>query len=183
MTHICVSTLIIIGSDNGLSPGRRQAIILTNDGISLIGPLGANFSEILITIHTLSLKKMHLKMPSGKWRPFFSASMYWVPHPWPLPEVTPPLVPDFFSQLTLLLLEFLFVTGLADLHADLVARGYRPLKVHPETQVIIVGGKLPEQTGAILVSWYTHLNNDKYLWKWHTLNRLEGARLMVRVFQ
>ena len=28
VTHICVSKLTIIGSDNGLSPGRRQAIIL-----------------------------------------------------------------------------------------------------------------------------------------------------------
>ena len=27
MPHICVSNLTIIGSDNGLSPGRRQAII------------------------------------------------------------------------------------------------------------------------------------------------------------
>ena len=27
VTHICVSKLIIIGSDNGLSPSRRQAII------------------------------------------------------------------------------------------------------------------------------------------------------------
>ena len=48
MTHICVSNLTIIGSDNGLSPGRRQAIIWTNAGILLIEPLGANFSEILI---------------------------------------------------------------------------------------------------------------------------------------
>ena len=40
MTQICVSKLIIIGSDNDLSPGRRQAIIWTNDGILLIGPLG-----------------------------------------------------------------------------------------------------------------------------------------------
>ena len=31
--HICVSKLTIIGSDNGLSPGRRQAIIWTNAGI------------------------------------------------------------------------------------------------------------------------------------------------------
>ena len=38
---------MIIGSDNGLSPGRRQAIIWTNAGILLIGPLGINFSEIL----------------------------------------------------------------------------------------------------------------------------------------
>ena len=38
------------GSDNGLSPGWRQAIIWTNAGILLIGPLGTNFSEILIEI-------------------------------------------------------------------------------------------------------------------------------------
>ena len=37
VTHICVSKLTIIGSDNGLSPGRRQAIIWTNVGILLIG--------------------------------------------------------------------------------------------------------------------------------------------------
>ena len=43
-----VSNLAITGSDNGLSPGRRQAIIWTNAGISLIGPLGTNFSEILM---------------------------------------------------------------------------------------------------------------------------------------
>ena len=30
MTHICVDKLTTIGSDNGLSPGQRQAIILTN---------------------------------------------------------------------------------------------------------------------------------------------------------
>ena len=36
MTHIWVSKLTIIGSDNGLSPSRRQAIIWTNAGILLI---------------------------------------------------------------------------------------------------------------------------------------------------
>ena len=50
VTHICVGKQTIIGSDNGLSPGRRQAIILTIAGILLIGPLGTNFSEILIEI-------------------------------------------------------------------------------------------------------------------------------------
>ena len=40
MTHICVSKLTIIGSYNGLAPGRRQTIIWTNDGILLKGPLG-----------------------------------------------------------------------------------------------------------------------------------------------
>ena len=50
VTHICVSKLTIIAYDNGLSPGRRQAIIWTNAGILLIRPLGTNFSEILIEI-------------------------------------------------------------------------------------------------------------------------------------
>ena len=69
-THICVGKLTIIGSDDGLSPGRRQAIILTNAGILLIGPLETNFNEILIEIHTFSFKKMHLKKSSAKRRPF-----------------------------------------------------------------------------------------------------------------
>ena len=41
VTHICVGDLTIIGSDgsdNGLSPDRRQAITWTNAGILLIGP-------------------------------------------------------------------------------------------------------------------------------------------------
>ena len=70
MTHICVSKLTIIGSDDVLSPGRRQAIIWTNAGILLIRTLGTNFSEILSEIHAFSFKKMHLKMSSAKWRPF-----------------------------------------------------------------------------------------------------------------
>ena len=70
VTHICVSKLTIIGSDNGLSPGRRQAIIWTNAGILLIRSLGTNFNEILIGIQTFSFKKMYLKVSSGKWRPF-----------------------------------------------------------------------------------------------------------------
>ena len=70
VTHICVNKLTIIGSDNGLSPDRRQAIIWTNAGILLIGPLGTNFSEILIEILTFSFKKMRLKVLSAKRRPF-----------------------------------------------------------------------------------------------------------------
>ena len=68
--HICVGSLTIIVSDNGLSPGRRQAIIWTNVGRLLIGPLGTNFSEIIIEILTFSFKKMRLKASSAKWRPF-----------------------------------------------------------------------------------------------------------------
>ena len=70
MTHICVGKLTIIGSDNGLSPGWRQAIIWTNAGILLIEPLGTYSSEILIGIQIFSFKKMRLKMSSAQWRPF-----------------------------------------------------------------------------------------------------------------
>ena len=70
VTHKCVGRLTSIGSDNGLSPGRRRAIIWTNAGILLIGPLGTNFSEILIAIEAFSFKKIHLKISSAKWRPF-----------------------------------------------------------------------------------------------------------------
>ena len=58
------------GSDNGLSPIRHQAIIWTNAGMLLIGPLGTNFSEILIESHTFSLKEIHLKISSAKCQPF-----------------------------------------------------------------------------------------------------------------
>ena len=70
VTHICVSKLIIIGTYNGLLPGRCQAIIWTNAGILLIRPLGTNFIEILTEINIFSFKKMHLKMSSAKCRPF-----------------------------------------------------------------------------------------------------------------
>ena len=46
------------GSDNGLSPGRRQAIIWPNAGMLLIWPLGTKFSEKCIW------------KSSRKWRPF-----------------------------------------------------------------------------------------------------------------
>ena len=66
VTHIYLGILTIIGSDNGLFPGWGQAIIWTNAGLLLIGPLGTNFSEISIEIYTFSFKKMHLKMLSAK---------------------------------------------------------------------------------------------------------------------
>ena len=63
--------LTITGSDNGLSPGRHQAIIWSNAGKLLIGTLGANFSEILSEIHTYSFKKIRFKTSSVKWLPHF----------------------------------------------------------------------------------------------------------------
>ena len=69
VTHICVSKLTTIGSDNGFLPDWRQAIIWTNAGILLIWNLGTNFSDFLCKILAFSFKKMHLKFSSGKWRP------------------------------------------------------------------------------------------------------------------
>ena len=62
--------LIIIGSDNGLSPGRRQAVIWTNAEILLIGHLGTYFSENLFEIHSFSFKNMGLQMSAEKCQPF-----------------------------------------------------------------------------------------------------------------
>ena len=70
VTHICISKPTIIGSDDSLSPNRHQAIICTNAGILLTGPLGTNFSEIWIEIQIFSFRKRHLKMSSEKWHPF-----------------------------------------------------------------------------------------------------------------
>ena len=55
--YIGVSKLTTIGSDNGLSPSRRQAILWTNAGILLIRPIGTNFSEISSEIHIFLLRK------------------------------------------------------------------------------------------------------------------------------
>ena len=48
--YVCVDKLTVIGSDNGLLLGRHQAIIWTNAGILLTGPLGTNLDEMLIEI-------------------------------------------------------------------------------------------------------------------------------------
>ena len=56
MTHISISKLTIIGSDNGLLPGWHQAIIWTNARILLIGHLGTNLREIVIEVCIFSFK-------------------------------------------------------------------------------------------------------------------------------
>ena len=73
--HICISNLTIIGSDNGLSPGRRQAIIWTNDVILWIRPLGTNFSEILIEFLTFDSRKCVWMCRLQNGDHFVSASM------------------------------------------------------------------------------------------------------------
>ena len=90
MTHISVNKLTIIGSDNGLSPGRRQAIIWTNDGILWIMPYWIYFCEILFQVRKFSLMEMHLKISSVKWRSFcidvnvLIHILHWlIPDEWP----------------------------------------------------------------------------------------------------
>ena len=80
ISHICVCKLTAIGSDNCLSPGRCQAIIWTNAGILLIGPLGINFSKIFIKISTFSFKKMDLKMSTRNGGHLVPASMCSIPY-------------------------------------------------------------------------------------------------------
>ena len=70
VTHICVGNLTIFGSDNGMSPGRRQAIIWTNAGILLIQRLGTN----LKIIH-LHWRKCILKCRLENGGHFVSSSM------------------------------------------------------------------------------------------------------------
>ena len=65
VTHICVSKQTVVGSDYGLSPARRQAIIWTNARILLIGTFRTSFSEILIEIRIFSFNKMGLNVSSA----------------------------------------------------------------------------------------------------------------------
>ena len=59
-----------IGSNNGLSHIRRQAITWTIADLLYTRPKGTNLSEIWIKIQNFSLTKMHLNILSAKWRPF-----------------------------------------------------------------------------------------------------------------
>ena len=58
-----------IGSDNGLSPERHQAIIWTSADTLSIRPQGTYLNEILLEIQISLFKKMRFNM-SAKWRPF-----------------------------------------------------------------------------------------------------------------
>ena len=74
VTHICINKTTIIGSDNGLSPGRCQAIIWTNAGILLIGTLGTNNSEIsnqmsFLFIREIAYENVIWKMAAILFRP------------------------------------------------------------------------------------------------------------------
>ena len=67
VTHTCVGTQTIIGSNNGFSPGPRQAIMWTNAGILLIRNLKTNLNEIWSENKTFSSNKLLLIVLSAKW--------------------------------------------------------------------------------------------------------------------
>ena len=73
VAHICVGNLIIIGPDNGLSHGRRQAIIWTNAGIFLIGHRGTNLWKINWYLYSFiqenSFENVVCEMASMLYRP------------------------------------------------------------------------------------------------------------------
>ena len=74
VTHICASQFTINGSDNGLSPGRHQAIIWTNAGILLIWTLRKKLQRNLnrnqyIFIQETAFEKVVWKMAAILSRP------------------------------------------------------------------------------------------------------------------
>ena len=86
VTHICIGNLTIISSDDGLSPGRREAIIWTDAGILLNGSLGTTVREICIDIHNVSFKKMHLTISFEKWQPSCLGLNVFKPTSWSVPH-------------------------------------------------------------------------------------------------
>ena len=57
---------VIIDSDNGSSPVRRQAITSTNADLMSLRLLETNFDEIRIKLQNFSLLNMYLNMSSVK---------------------------------------------------------------------------------------------------------------------
>ena len=75
--HIYVGELCQFGSDNGLSPGRRPAIIWTSADILSVKPQGPYFKEIIFDVQIFSFKEMQFKMPLAKWLPFCLGFNVW----------------------------------------------------------------------------------------------------------
>ena len=85
LTHLIYASVnrVIIGSGNGLSPFRRQAISQTNAHLLSVGPLGTYFSEIRNILQHFSFKKMYLERSSVKWRPFCPGGAELTMHTYP----------------------------------------------------------------------------------------------------
>ena len=68
--HTCVGKLTMVSSDNGLSPGRRQAIICTNAGILLIGLLRKKLQWSFNRNWNIFSQENARQKCSAKWRLF-----------------------------------------------------------------------------------------------------------------
>ena len=68
-----------IGSVNGLSPVRRQAITWTNAGLLSIGPLRTNFSEIWIKIKQEQLERLRSEDTPRCLMITYIIESYWIP--------------------------------------------------------------------------------------------------------
>ena len=80
--HICASKITIIGSSNGLSHGRCQAIFRTIDGILLVDNFGTKFCEILIGIYIFSFRKIYDKLRLKR-QPFCPGrNVWWISVKW-----------------------------------------------------------------------------------------------------
>ena len=149
MTNICISDLTIIGSDNGLSPGRRQAIIRTNAGILLKRPLGTNFSEILIEILLFSFKKMRLKVSSAKRRPFCLGLNVLKTVNLTSPPVPKPPSVRWLPWLTIIFPSCRELSKHITIHDAICIHDYYPGRIRQHT----IGG--PHQTYPLHLCWMT----------------------------
>ena len=68
MMQICVGKLTVIGSDIGLSPGRRQVNIWTGAEILLVGPLGTSSRNSNIFIQENAFQNVACEMASILYR-------------------------------------------------------------------------------------------------------------------
>ena len=80
LTHLPLVPHICVGKSGQHSFVQIMACRLGNAGLLPIGPLGTNFSEILIKTQNFSFMKMHLKISSAKWWPFCPGEMSWYVH-------------------------------------------------------------------------------------------------------
>ena len=78
--HTCISKRTNIGSDNGLPPGRRQAIIWTKAGILLIEPFVINCSEIFV-LRLLNSRFQKTAIYITNFEKHFTTNDCLVPHP------------------------------------------------------------------------------------------------------
>ena len=69
MTHICISKLTTINSDNGLSPGRHQVIIWANARWNIVNSNFRNKLQWNLKRNSYIFTKKYIEKNTLKWRP------------------------------------------------------------------------------------------------------------------